>query len=76
MAETSAWTGPISEPLQWVIPTADPVVDPEHVRAVAEKFESAERQIDLLEGFFHESYNEMEKEKAFACLKTWIQKHN
>jgi lysophospholipase len=61
---------------QFLVPLADGLVDAQATLEFAGKLRQGGKRIMTYEGFFHESFNEMQKEKAFADLSTWIQEHS
>jgi acylglycerol lipase len=61
---------------QFLVPLADGLVDPQATLEFAGKLRQSGKRIVTYEGFFHESFNEVQKEKAFADLSKWIQEHS
>jgi len=74
--ETSQQQGPFSYPLLMVIPLSDPIVSaPESLRFF-EKLrmkDNLPKKLVTFPGFFHESFNEVNKDLAFNALDQWIQ---
>lgn len=65
-----------SYPIAFFVPVADQIVDSSRTLAFAERLKAPERVVFQYEGFFHESFNETEKERPFEDLNRWIQKHS
>lgn len=63
-------------PLQFIVPTADGLVDPQATLEFAERLEHPQKRVVRMEGFFHESFNELQKERAFEELRSWIRSHS
>ena len=63
-------------PIQFILPLADGLVDTQVTLEFAEKLADSEKRVVTYSDFYHESFNELEKEKAFAELSGWIQKHS
>jgi alpha-beta hydrolase superfamily lysophospholipase len=53
---------------------ADPVADPEGARAFYDRLPPAEREWRSYDGFFHEIFNEVGRERVFADLAEWLQR--
>lgn len=81
-AMTEAWAdtlereGGISVPLQFLVPLADPIVDPEKSMALFERLVIHDKRIRTYEDFRHEPFNEIGKEGPFEDLKGWIASHS
>lgn len=74
--DTLSRTGGIDVPTQFLIPLADEIVDSEVSLAFAERLDIPSKRICRYEGFFHESLNEVGKDKAFEDIAAWIQEHS
>lgn len=61
---------------QFIVPLADGLVDAQATLEFAGKLRQSGKRIVTYEGFFHESFNEVHKERAFADLSKWIQEHS
>ena len=61
---------------QFIVPLADGVVNAQATLDFAARLKQPSKRIRTYEGFFHESFNEVHKEKAFADLASWIQDHS
>lgn len=62
-------------PTQMMIPGEDRITDSEATLAYFRALKQKDKQLKTYPGFFHESFNEIGKEKAFEDLKTWIQRN-
>lgn len=63
-------------PVQFLVPLSDGLVDSGATLEFAERQVAPEKMVVRYEGFYHESFNEVQKERAFADLCQWIQKHS
>jgi len=50
----------------------DELVTPEGSREFFEKVELEDKQFRMYDGFYHELFNEVEKEKVFRDIEEWI----
>jgi len=76
MKRARSRTSDISVPIDFIIPLDDGLVDSDATQDYANRLEQEGKHVQTFPGFFHESFNELEKEKAFAELSRWIQKHS
>ena len=65
----------LAVPAQFLVPLADGLVDAQATLEFAGGLRQADKRVVTYEGFYHESFNELQKEKAFADLSRWIQEH-
>lgn len=72
IARASARTGGIFVPVQFIVPMADGLVDSEATLAFAGRLEHPGKKVLRYEGFYHESFNEIDRQKAFEDLRAWI----
>jgi len=63
-------------PVQFIVPMADGIVNSDATLEFADRLESTDKRVVRMEGFFHESFNELEKERAFAELRQWLRSHS
>lgn len=63
-------------PLQLVVPLEDGIVSAQASVSFFEKLKHHEKRLVRYEGFFHESFNEVDKVRAFGDLRTWITAHS
>ena len=61
---------------QFIVPLADGVVDAQRALSYAAQLKQPGKRTRTYEGFFHESFNEVQKDKAFSDLKSWIKEHS
>jgi len=54
--------------------TADKLADPEGSKLLYEKVGSSDKTLKLYEGFYHEVFNDPEKERVFADMAAWLDK--
>jgi lysophospholipase len=77
MADTLSRTSGITVPMQFLIPLADQVVDPDAAERFARGLEHKRKRIRTYAGCRHEPFNEscaeFRKETAFADVADWIQ---
>ena len=55
--------------------TADQLSDPEGSRLLYERIGSTDKTLKLYEGFYHEIFNEPEREQVFADMEAWLAAH-
>ena len=53
----------------------DGLVAPDGAREFFEKLGSKDKALKYWDGFYHEMFNEVEKEKAYQFLLEWIERH-
>jgi alpha-beta hydrolase superfamily lysophospholipase len=71
-----AKSGEWSFPVQFYVPLQEKVVDEEATQAFYRALECKDKSERTYPEFFHESFNEPEKEQAFEDLRQWIRKHS
>ena len=59
-------------PLLMLVPLQDKIVDPDSEQAFFKNLRMRDKQIQTYPAFFHESMNELGKEKVFEDIKSWI----
>jgi alpha-beta hydrolase superfamily lysophospholipase len=64
-----------SVPVQFLIPEADRIVDPATTLNYAERLIAPAKGIEVYSNFFHESFNELGKERAFSDLSRWVNQY-
>jgi len=67
--------GEIKIPILVMQSGADGMVDPEGAREFFEKVSSPDKTLKYWEGFYHEMFNEVEKEKPYQYLLAWLEQH-
>jgi len=65
----------INLPLLIMHGTADQLSDPEGSRLLYERVGSTDKTLKLYEGFYHEIFNEPEREQVFADMAAWLAAH-
>lgn len=63
-------------PTLFLVPLKDGMVSSQFTLDFADQLIQKDKLVVTYEDFFHESFNELEKEKAFSDLSTWIIKHS
>lgn len=72
MREVSRKDSGIAVPVLAIIPLEDQLTDPNASVAFFQRLKNPGKVLKTYPGFFHESFNETEKEKPFADLKAWL----
>ncbi len=62
-------------PCLFLLPDADPIVDPAATREFQGKVASADNTLHVYEGFYHEGFNELGKERPLGDLLAWLDAH-
>ncbi len=75
MTRASSRDAGIYVPVQFIVPMEDRIVSAGANAAFFERLQSHDKRISKYEGFFHESFNEVEKGRAFEDLRRWIRTH-
>lgn len=71
--------GPFHYNLMMLIPLADPIVSWQASMKFFEHLTMSlgrEKKLTMMPGFFHESFNEIGKERAFVALSDWLKKNS
>jgi alpha-beta hydrolase superfamily lysophospholipase len=76
MKETVQSDSGISAPLQMMIPLQDQIVDSHTALQFFRGLKLRNKALKTYPGFFHEPFNEIEKEQAFKDLTSWIKTHS
>jgi acylglycerol lipase len=71
-AKTEGWNYPV----QFYVPLKEGIVSEEATLKFYKALNSAEKSEKSYPDFFHESFNEPEKERAFEDLRAWILSHS
>jgi len=72
MQSTLDGAGRLSIPCLVMHGGADPICNPEGSRAFHERLGVADRTLLRYDGFFHEIFNEIGKEKPLADMRDWL----
>jgi len=75
MQHISAQVSKITLPIMIVQGSADRLVDPVGARMLYDTVSSAEKEIRIYEGFYHEVFNEPERERVLRDVERWIEAH-
>ena len=75
MQQISAHGSKITLPIMIVQGSADRLVDPAGARMLYDGVGSADKEIKLFEGFFHEVCNVPERERVLGDVERWIEAH-
>jgi alpha-beta hydrolase superfamily lysophospholipase len=76
MAAIAKKDNPFPYPLLAVVPMDDPIVNPEVSLNFYKALKISDKQLKTYPGFFHESFNELGKERVFEDLEAWIKQHS
>ncbi len=75
MQHIRAQASEITLPIMIVQGSADRLVDPAGARMLYDTVSSAEKEIRIYEGFYHEVFNEPERERVLRDVERWIDAH-
>ena len=75
MQHISAQASKITLPIMIVQGSADRLVDPAGARMLYDTVGSADKEIKIYEGFYHEVFNEPERERVLHDVERWIEVH-
>ena len=67
--------GALRLPALFQIGSADPIASPARARQVFERLGSADKQIEVYQGFLHEVFNETGRQRVIADLLAWLDRH-
>jgi alpha-beta hydrolase superfamily lysophospholipase len=67
--------GDLRLPVLLQIGSADPIAAPARARQVFERLGSADKQIEVYQGFLHEVFNETGRRRVMADLLAWLARH-
>lgn len=76
MAQTMEWAGKIRHPVLVILPGEDQIVDSKVTETFFGRLKVSDKKLAKFPGFYHESFNEVGKEKAFQELCKWIKVHS
>ncbi len=74
MEDTNANAGRLSMPCLILHGSADALTNPESSREFFEKAGSKDKTYKLYDGYYHEVYNEVEKQKPLSDMAEWLNK--
>lgn len=64
--------GEIRLPILMMIGSADPIAEPERSKQVYERLGSPDKTLKVYDGFLHEVFNEVERERVLLDLVEWL----
>ncbi|HEX2644244.1 MAG TPA: alpha/beta hydrolase, partial [Thermoanaerobaculia bacterium] len=67
--------GALRLPTLFQIGSADPIAAPARARQVFERLGSADKQIEVYQGFLHEVFNETGRQRVITDLLAWLDRH-
>ncbi len=72
--QAQARAGEIRVPILVMQSGEDKLVDPDGAKEFFEKVKSPDKTLKYWEGFYHEMFNEPEKDKPYQLLREWLEK--
>lgn len=75
MQEVVAWAGDIKTPLLVMHGTEDMLASVEATKALFEAAGSSDKELVILPGFYHELFNEPEKQSVYERVSDWLEAH-
>ena len=72
MEEVAEWGPRITTPMLVMHGTEDRLASVEATRRCFEHIGASDKRLDVLEGFYHELFNEPEKNEVFAGVRNWL----
>jgi len=75
MEEIKQWAPRITAPLLVMHGTEDKLARVESTRALFEQLGSKEKELGIYQGYYHELFNEPEKQQIFDRVSIWLDKH-
>jgi len=75
MQEVVAWAGDIKTPLLVMHGTEDRLASVEATKSLFEAVGSSDKELVILPGFYHEIFNEPEKETVYERVSDWLEAH-
>ena len=73
--QANARAGEIKLPALVMQSSEDKLVDPSGAREFFARLGSSDKTLQYWEGFYHEMFNETEKDKVYQFLLNWLEKH-
>jgi alpha-beta hydrolase superfamily lysophospholipase len=64
--------GEIRLPVLMMIGSADPIADPKRGRQVFQRLGSPDKTLKVYDGFLHEVFNEVERDRVVRDLVEWL----
>jgi alpha-beta hydrolase superfamily lysophospholipase len=75
MQEVVAWAGDIKTPMLVMHGTEDMLASVEATKALFEAAGSSDKEMVILPGFYHELFNEPEKQSVYERVSDWLEAH-
>ena len=75
MQEVVAWAGDIKTPMLVMHGTEDMLASVEATKALFEAAGSSDKELVILPGFYHELFNEPEKQSVYERVSDWLEAH-
>jgi alpha-beta hydrolase superfamily lysophospholipase len=75
MQEVVAWAGDIKTPMLVMHGTEDMLASVEATKALFEAAGSSDKEMVILPGFYHELFNEPEKQSVYKRVSDWLEAH-
>ncbi len=76
MSQTLQSFGDLNYPVQFYVPMSDQLVDSEVTLKFYSRLRTGNKGLKTYSSFFHESHNELGKEKVFEDLIAWMSSHS
>lgn len=76
LADTLERSSELQRPMMVIAPLQDELVDSDQTLRFFDSLSMEDRSLRTYEGFYHESFNEIGKERVFGDLKQWILKQD
>ena len=75
MQRVTTESGAITLPILIVQGGADKLVDPAGAQMLYDSVSSSDKTLHVYDGFYHEVFNEPERERVLADVETWLEAH-
>jgi len=75
MAEIKLWAPQITAPLLVMHGTEDKLASVEATRQLFDHLGSKEKELGIYEGYYHELFNEPEKQQIYGRVSLWLDRH-
>lgn len=76
LEDTNRRASELTDPIQFLISMKDRIADPQASIQFYDQINSKDKKLVQYEGFYHEAFNEVEKQKVFKDLQSWILCHS
>ena len=75
MQEVVSWAGEIKTPMLVMHGTEDQLASVEATKTLFEAVGSPDKELVILPGFYHELFNEPEKQVVYERVSDWFEAH-